>query len=501
MIEQPDSNIHLLSTGGLFNLWNELPRLSVMVMELCWIVPWFQLITLAVKDAPPGRIALVFSAIVMLAYLLVRSIFHLSLKENIRRGIFIGFIILSAILSMRIILYSQHQATDLWALYNRPLDSMNDFRELILPEAMVIFFILFLTRRGFVLARDWGGASSVINSIQTSIVAFVIYGTLGRESADDVITANLFIFLLAAIFGMVTARIGSIRLQRGGRGVRFNLRWLGSILSTTVIITGIAAAVAVFSASQVERMKQLLKLIFYSVFFFIATPFFTLVSRLFPALESLQDALQTAEAEQNVPQWEMEDSTTSPQGYPLEDTFASGAEFLLQLRFMVLVILIIVATILIIRMVMRQQSRNVTGTDDERQSLIEGRGLFKFLLDLLRLRAKHTAESLANAARLNRREKMRAAARIRGIYADLMELCDDLGHARTLSQTPQEFLPKVVYLFPQNSNELYLITDSYQRVRYGELPEIRQEVEEVEFAWKQIQGQGEILKKNLQSNS
>ena len=81
------------------------------------------------------------------------------------------------------------------------------------------------------------------------------------------------------------------------------------------------------------------------------------------------------------------------------------------------------------------------------------------------------------------------------------ELCDDIGHARTLSQTPQEFLPKVVYLFPQNSDELYLITDSYQRVRYGELPETRQEVEDVEFAWKQIQVQGEILKKNLQSNS
>jgi hypothetical protein len=497
MIEQPDDNIHLLSTGGWFNLWNELPRLSVLIMELCWMVPWFQLITLAVKDTPPGRIALVFSVLVMLAYLMVRTIFHLSLKENIRRGIFIGFIILSAILSMWIILYNQHQATDLWALYNQPLDSMNDFRELIPPEAMVIFFVLFLTRRGFALARDWGGANSVINSIQTSIVAFVIYGALGRESADDVITANLFVFLLAAIFGMVTARIGSIRLQRGGRGVRFNLRWLGSILSTTVIITGIAAAVAVFSASQVERMKQLLRVVFYSAFFFIATPFFTLVSRLFPALESLQDALQTAEAEQNVPEWELENST-SPQGYPLEDTLGSGVEFLLQLRFIVLVILIIVATILIIRMVLRQQSRNVTGTDDERQSLLEGRGIFKFLLDLLRLQAKQTAESLANAARLNRREKMRAAARIRRIYADLMELCDDLGHARTLSQTPQEFLPKVVYLFPQNSNELYQITDSYQRVRYGELPEIRQEVEDVEFAWKQIQAKGEILKKNLQ---
>ena len=500
MTEQPDDNFRLLSTGGWFNLWNELPRLSVMILELCWMVPWFQLITLAVKDAPPGRIALVFSVLVMLAYLLARSIFHLSLKENIRRGVFIGFIILLAILSMWIILYSQHQATDLWVLYNRPLNSMNDFRELIPPEAMVIFFVLFLTRRGFALARDWGGANSVINSIQVSIVAFVIYGAVARESADDVITVNLFIFLLAAIFGMVTARIGSIRLQRGGRGVRFNLRWLGSILSTTVIITGIAAAVAVFSASQAERMKQLLKLIFYSAFFFVATPFFTLVSRLFPALESLQDALQTAEVEQNVPEWEMEDGTL-PQGNLVENAVASGIEFLLQLRFIVLVILLIVATILIIRMVLRQQSRNVAGTDDERQSLLEGRGLFKFLLDLLRLRAKHTAERLANTARLNRREKMRAAARIRRIYADLMELCDDLGHARTLSQTPQEFLPKVVYLFPQNSNDLYLITDSYQRVRYGELPETRQEGEDVEFAWKQIRVQGEILKKNLQSNS
>ena len=58
---------------------------------------------------------------------------------------------------------------------------MSDFRELIPPEVMVFVAVLFLVRRGFSLARDWGGANSVINSIQSSIVAYFLLGIFARS--------------------------------------------------------------------------------------------------------------------------------------------------------------------------------------------------------------------------------------------------------------------------------------------------------------------------------
>jgi hypothetical protein len=476
-------------------LWQEIPRLAVILMELCWMVPWFQLITLAAADTNPARIALVFGLVIFMAYALARSILLLSIKAEIQRVVFLGFILIASIFSLRLILYSQNQATDLSLIYNQPLDSLNDFRELIPPEILVVFAVLYSTRRGFRLARDWDGANSVINSIQTSVILFTAFGFIGKKSTGEVITVNLFVFLIAAVFGMVTARIGSIRGRRGGRGAHFDMQWLGSILATTLMITGIAAAVAVISADQLVSINQSLRLVFYTVFLFIATPFFALISRVFPALDTLQQALQIKEPVQNIPEWELE-NTKPPAGEFYEEIASSGVEVFLQLRFVILVVMVLVATFLIIRMVHRLRGREIPGEYDERQSLLAGTSLLRFILEALRGKVKQTADDLVNAARLNRRQQFRAAARIRRIYAELMQLCVDLGSARPTSQTPQEFLPAVVLLFPQEQSELVLITESYQRVRYGELPETHHEIQAVELAWERVAKVGKTLKSN-----
>ncbi len=497
-IPQEESRVGVGSAGGI-DLWQELPKLAVMVMELSWLVPWFQLITLAVKDQSAWFIGLVFMLALLLSYVLARAAFRLNIKDTIRKRVFLGYILVAVILSLWAILYRQAQPTDLWSLYNQSLDSMSDFRELIPPEVMVFGAVLFLVRRGFSLARDWAGANSVINSIQSSIIAYFLLGIIARSSNKDIIGVNLFIFLSMAIFGMLTARIGSIRKLRGGRGVKLSSRWLGSILSSTVLITALTAIVAVIGASQVEKLNQALRLFFYAILYLVAAPFVALVSKVFPAFEALQQALPTPEPEQQIPEWERE-TPGSPQGDLMEDMATSGVELLLQLRFILLAVLIVVAIFLIIRMTQRWRGGGEAGVDDERNSLLDGRGLLRWMLDALRFRAKKTADSLVQAARLNRRERIKAAARIRRIYAEFMELCENLELARAESQTPLEFLPLALRIFPQTSKELELITDSYQRVRYGELPETHQEVQEVEQAWKQVRELGDLLKKQLNNS-
>ena len=88
---------------------------------------------------------------------------------------------------------------------------------------------------------------------------------------------------------------------------------------------------------------------------------------------------------------------------------------------------------------------------------------------------------------------MLAAARIRRIYIQLMELCGDLGKSRPAALTPLEFLPVLMDLFPGFENDLQIITQAYLRVRYGELPETRMEVNQVEAAWAQINAHGKEL--------
>ncbi len=78
-----------------------------------------------------------------------------------------------------------------------------------------------------------------------------------------------------------------------------------------------------------------------------------------------------------------------------------------------------------------------------------------------------------------------------------MELSASLNNPRPAARTPLEFLPSLENLFPTLKDELGVITAAYLRVRYGELPESRDEIAAVEDAWQRIAGVGEAMLKSL----
>jgi hypothetical protein len=101
------------------------------------------------------------------------------------------------------------------------------------------------------------------------------------------------------------------------------------------------------------------------------------------------------------------------------------------------------------------------------------------------------ARALADAVVLRRAGGRLAAARIRRLYAALLRLCDRLGKPRPAAQTPLEFLPQMIELFPNRHGELEVITRAYLSIRYGEIPESPEAVQRVESAWQAIQAEGE----------
>ena len=62
----------------------------------------------------------------------------------------------------------------------------------------------------------------------------------------------------------------------------------------------------------------------------------------------------------------------------------------------------------------------------------------------------------------------------------MMELCENLDSPRPQASTPLEFVPRLAELFPSGKRDVALITAAYQQVRYGELPERAEEVEQVD---------------------
>jgi hypothetical protein len=84
-----------------------------------------------------------------------------------------------------------------------------------------------------------------------------------------------------------------------------------------------------------------------------------------------------------------------------------------------------------------------------------------------------------------------AAARIRRTYAQLMHLCRQLGIPRHPAVTPLEFLSVMLAAFPGCEQELEQITTAYQQVRYGEIPETGQAVQDVLSAWERVRQSGQ----------
>ena len=152
-------------------------------------------------------------------------------------------------------------------------------------------------------------------------------------------------------------------------------------------------------------------------------------------------------------------------------------------------IVILVALLAVVSLT-RWLNRSRDTKDEDRQSILEKGDLWDILRQSLQDRLRQIGDGLASLAGLRHGHRLLAAARIRRIYAQLMEMSERLGDPRPVAQTPLEFLPTLEDAFPGRGIDLEDITRAYLRVRYGELPETRQEVDQVEEAWERVRVQG-----------
>jgi hypothetical protein len=76
-----------------------------------------------------------------------------------------------------------------------------------------------------------------------------------------------------------------------------------------------------------------------------------------------------------------------------------------------------------------------------------------------------------------------------------MDLCDSIGQPRMKAQTPLEYVPVLVKLFPDLQLEISKITNAYMDVRYGLLPENPRDIADIEDAWKRLHTSGALILK------
>jgi hypothetical protein len=422
---------------------------------------------------------------------LTRLLNNLRIMLRIKRFLTIVYLILASLLGVWLLKRDLNVA-ELESMYNRPIRQAVELRNIFPIELIIILAVLLLTWRGIYIAKEWTGRSSVISSLQRGIFFFAGYGLIFNSAENTSLEYLLPIFLLACLFGLVSGRLGSLFLLRGGAENAFSSVWLANISLSIAMVLGAVLIAVVLIIQQLERLFQLLRLVIYTILITIASPIFMLLGLMEPSLDALQQAIPTPTPEPIIPPWELENAQVAPE--EVVDLTQSSLDILTIVIPALMAVVILLILVIILKMIgwnirIRQKSK------EERESLLEGSGILRWLLNALRNRAQMTAAALLGSARLGRRERIQAAAEIRQIYGHLLDLSAELGKPRLEAQTPLEYLPVLREIYTSEMTELMIITQGYLRVRYGLFPETEAEIQAIHTAWKIVRARGSAIKK------
>ncbi len=503
---RPDSGSINSLESPHFRPWRETAILALMVMEISWVVPWFRSLTPATYAAIPAQAFGILFCIILVSHLVTRFMNHLHLRIHVRQGV-TGILLLASILfGLKTLLYP-HEAVPLLELVNRPLRSFADWTTLIPDEFVITLVVLIGWWRGIALAQEHIGPNLVMNTFRFGIIMFVIYVFINTLVTGETPGLMLYTFILAALMAMSAARVSVLSTLRGGRQGAFDQRWFLGILLSALIVVVLSLMAAQIAGEQTKWLGALLLAFFGAcavLLWIVFSPVFSLfiwILRQIPgtsnAAQELGDQLGRLGMmmrELGAQVFEFLERTGIPQ---ILSRWAPNLKAILLWS----VIILCIGGVLLWAAMRLWRDRERRRLGEEQESLL-GRGdLWRLLQGAVRKRLEELMGNLMLVTDLRRHQRLLAAARVRRIYVDLLELCVDLGHPRPPAHTPLEFQPILYEIFPALTGEVSVITQAYLRVRYGQLPETRQEVRDVEDAWMRLSVQGRELRTEVRRKS
>lgn len=469
--------------------WRELAILALMVMEISWIVPWYRSLTPATYVVPMWTVFFVLFGFLITAHLAARLMNFLDLRLNIRRGVTIALLLICVFVGLRLLLY-QSDSLSFGELFNRPFEAFSDVRGLIPDEFLVILVVLLVYWRGIALGSKYVDPMSVRGNFYLGLAMYVAFIFVNTLITGETPGAMLYLFFVAALIALGSARIYSITQLRGGTKNPFDLRWFLGIFITTLVIVGLAGFIAWLLSDRTSILGGISGIamgIFGVLMLVLISPAIFFIERLANAIPNASGAVENMI---NV----LED---------LRNTFSGIANNLLKgldipslqnwmqlLKPILLWGFVFGVLFAILFAITRWMYQERKGVQDERESIVESGDLIGLFRRAIRRRLDELGQSLRGQANLRSGQRWLAAAKIRRIYAQLMDLSAKLGETRPPAYTPLEFLPNLERLLPEGVEEVGIITEAYLRIRYGELPETNQEVSQVEGAWERVKTLG-----------
>lgn len=478
------------STSRLAQWLAWVTALALILVEVSWFAPlYLGLAEFAFSSTLFGT-TVVFMLVLLVSYGAQYGLNLLHLLPNVQRLLLVGVFFLSLVLASKFMLAPGGEPL---------LAQLVNLR----PEAVLIVVAIFwLWWRGANLARDTIDTQTVWRRFQQGLLMLAvgnIYLSLVWQTSTGF--GPILLFLFASLMAMALTRVSNIAEFYGKAQKGLGRRWFFFTLGVLVLVLGISAVFTSLLTGQFSTLLDQLGLViewllvpvafiaslFAYILFYIGVFIGAILTPLLPKIQG----------ELLIPTQPPSDllGTQTP-NQPSPSIFDSPIFATLETLLFWLIVAILVA--LLFGVVGRRYLRRRRSDYGEPEAMLDDRDLLSLMRQRLRERARQLAD-LFNPARFSRAQRARAAARIRQIYADFLDLCQDLGHPRPQPETPFEFQASLQgQIFQGTWLELTLITQAYVKVRYGELPEDQREMDAIEAAWKHLAEEGERMKRELE---
>ncbi len=455
--------------------WTMSAALLMILYELGWVIPWFQ--AMMGLSIPPllWRSVMVLGGMMFFSYLMARGMEALRLLRQVQLTL-LGLLLLAGLAVGEL---------TLWTPVDMELS--RGLMNLDIGILVIAVFVVFCWYRGFTLAYD--GLRPVVGwkRFRLGLLAMMIF--IFFVVNWDIPTPGLgyaMAFLFVGLFAMILTRIAYVGLARGAQKSPYDRRWFLGVLGALGLVILISGLVGSLLSGQyawvLDLVNQIIDWITVIFLFAVGVPALIVTFILWPLVNWL-DALLASQA---VNPSALEGSYPAPYAYPLAETSTGTPELVLWLTALCFWGgLVLLAVILYLRT--RRVWVDAYVPEAETAEGILGQGEAR---RMARQALKNAWEEFIGRLRPGQRQM--AAERIRRIYLELMDLCEEQHTPRPASHTPLEFLPEMAGIFPGCEADLALITQAYVRVRYAQYPEDREEVAQVDAAWQRVRDGAKI---------
>lgn len=460
-----------ISRHGFFaDLWTELASICLFLGEITWASVMF--CTFFNRPLDYLRIGIWLAIFGFFTYFGERILVHYTKKRWLIMTIN-GVWVVSALILFTRFVVNMDNTLNLWHLVVDPLLNLSH-QPILQSQLWQMLFLVVLLQRGITLATSNANAWRAVRSFQVGMILFFFFGftTTWENFAMNLIPFLL--YLLFAITALTTSRLATLSNQPVYKFSGFTKSWFAWILALTITLIFVGISIGwITGVGYIAITEWLLRVAYglgISVVVLLFSPLIALIGLLLPWLNKMLAFINGKQF--GLEQLEFIQSLNNPD--PVKAARVNAA------MNQIITIILLAALVLMIIILLAKAKRRANTIRklviDDQVSTTNGRKkphFTGFAPDFFR-------------TRFNQARHWLASARIRRVYQELMDYCRKMDSPRLPAFTPHEFLPELIKLFPEQETEVALLTDVYQRVRYGELPETLEELENIIQAWERV---------------